>query len=123
MSERERTCGNCKYERDGTCHRFPPVVTYAPTYAGDFVPVFPTVDGNDWCGEFAISHLDDEACAGLISDSMEQVALDMLALIKAARRHPIALDPNSWAGGQMIYPLPEQTFEDRLRELGIEVGE
>lgn len=70
-----------------------------------------------------VRHLDDEACAGWTSDSVEQVALDMLALIRAARKHPIALDPNRWAGGQMIYPLPEQTFEDRLRELGIEVGE
>jgi len=65
----------------------------------------------------------DEACVEWISDSVEQVALDMLALIKAARKHPIVLDPNRGTGGQMVYPLPEKTFEDRLHELGIEVGE
>lgn len=57
------------------------------------------------------------------TDSVEQIALDMLALIKAARTHPIVLDPNKMPGGQILMPLPETEFADRLRAQGIEVPE
>ena len=55
------------------------------------------------------------------TDSVEQIALDMLALIKAARMRPIVLDPNKMPGGQIFVPLPETEFADRMRALGIEV--
>lgn len=48
---------------------------------------------------------------------------DMLELIKAARIHPIVLDPNRMPGGQIVLPLPETVFADRLRAHGIEVPE
>jgi hypothetical protein len=57
------------------------------------------------------------------TDSVEQIALDMLALIKAARMRPIVLDPNKMPGGQIFVPLPETEFADRLHALGIEVPE
>ena len=56
------------------------------------------------------------------AEEIAQVALDMLALIRTARLHPLALDPNKGAGGQIVYPLPEQEFADRLRALGVEVS-
>ena len=43
MNDTSRTCGNCKYERDGICHRFPP--------SGG---KWEFVRRDDWCGEFAI---------------------------------------------------------------------
>jgi len=57
------------------------------------------------------------------TDSVERIALDMLALIKAARMRPIVLDPNKMPGGQIFVPLPETEFADRMRALGIEVPE
>ena len=57
------------------------------------------------------------------TDSLEQVALDMLAMIKAARKHPLALDPNKGSGGQIVYSLPEQEYFNRLRALGVEVSQ
>lgn len=68
-------------------------------------------------------HQPDDTCQDYVerTDSVEQVALDMLALIKAARMRPIVLDPNKMPGGQIFVPLPETEFADRMRALGIEV--
>lgn len=59
----------------------------------------------------------NEKCDGYSerTDSVERVALDMLALIKAARMHPIVLDPNKMPGGQIFVPLPETEFADHCR--------
>lgn len=68
-------------------------------------------------------HQPDDTCQDYVerTDSVEQVALDMLVLIKAARMRPIVLDPNKMPGGQIFVPLPETEFADRMRALGIEV--
>lgn len=50
MSDTSRTCGDCKYERGGTCHRFPPIIHFD---AGTRC-TWPEVLASDWCGEFAI---------------------------------------------------------------------
>lgn len=58
-SDYQRVCANCKwwvpnrddgetYSDDGTCHRYPPAVL------DDEAGIFPMVDCDGWCGEFAI---------------------------------------------------------------------
>jgi hypothetical protein len=43
-------CGRCIYYRDnGECHRFPPNV---PSPFPAAPPMFPTVESNEWCGEY-----------------------------------------------------------------------
>ena len=47
MSDTIRRCGDCKYERGGTCHRFPPIIHVSDS-------IWPVIRASDWCGEFAI---------------------------------------------------------------------
>jgi hypothetical protein len=60
----EEKCENCKFYRNGECHRLPPqtvnVEEYRPSYDKDtpsttevaVVTQWPDVDEDDWCGEF-----------------------------------------------------------------------
>ena len=43
------TCSSCKYEVSNFCQRFPPTLV-APN-----VQMWPVVDSDDWCGEWASS--------------------------------------------------------------------
>lgn len=54
------------------------------------------------------------------TDSLEQWARDMLALIRAAKQHPIVLKPNAIRGGQIMQPDPDNVFAERLEALGVE---
>lgn len=65
---------------------------------------------------------DDAACESWIerTDSLEAVARDMLALIRAAKQHPIVLKPNAIRGGQIMQPDPDNVSAERLEALGVE---
>ena len=63
----------------------------------------------------------NEACDDFCerADSLEALALDMLALIRAAKQHPIVLKPNAIRGGQIMQPDPDNVFAERLEALGV----
>ena len=45
VSNVEPSCGKCRFNKDGQCRRFPPVLDGMGS-------VFPPVIEADWCGEF-----------------------------------------------------------------------
>jgi len=47
-------CGKCIYFESGLCHRYPPIVSVVIDSKDELVPTlsFPTVEEDDWCGEF-----------------------------------------------------------------------
>jgi len=48
------TCGECIYFVDFFCRRYPPTITVVHDPDDGFTPCvgFPTVEKDEWCGEF-----------------------------------------------------------------------
>lgn len=48
------TCKGCAFLDAQQCHRFPPQIVVGETEDGDEFPLslYPTMDDDDWCGEF-----------------------------------------------------------------------
>lgn len=52
--ENERCCRNCRFYEEGDCKRYPPQLGVDPNceHTGNVFYCFPSVDKEDWCGEF-----------------------------------------------------------------------
>lgn len=63
MSDRQNTCGSCRFFRSMECHRNPPMghafivpqqnpLTGAQHFAPQTVAYWPAIKQNQWCGEW-----------------------------------------------------------------------
>jgi len=59
MMDKKLTCKICRWNRDGICHKNPPIVIMRSQYIGNMhqavmapQSVWPKVSDNDWCGKW-----------------------------------------------------------------------
>ena len=81
----KQKCENCRFYRNGGCHRFPPVLMQSLEninypWDGEFrgikletKPVFPSVNSDEWCGEWKARPETPEETLERINKKMENV--------------------------------------------------
>ena len=80
-----RKCENCRFYLNEDCHRFPPILTLSfeninSSWDGEFrgietetKSVFPSVNSDDWCGEWKAIPETPEETLKRINKKMENV--------------------------------------------------
>lgn len=97
MKTKAKTCGNCGHS----------VVCSAQNKGDDW----------DYCNQWIPESTDTLEQR---YQQLEQVAREMLGLIKGIEReYPRLLDPNTQPGGQIVYPMPSESFREQLEALGV----